>query len=278
MSYVVCTRHSDPSPQTIATSIPVCTMSPPSAHPFLASFLPVSPDSNLLFWNGRASDGLTPEQAQRILKRARSGDFDLVIGAHTETNALRILAQAIDPQTGDSVLHIASGFPGEPLAVQQVLEQTYQKSCGLDRTRESRQCVLETIILHQNHAGDSVLHLTARSGQQKAARYLYRVFCNDDSYNDLDMIGEPWLPEFERRADLDQEFAEARLALLVLPNAAGETAADAARASGHADMATWLDNIVPWLDPDSGFTYNDIPRATEKRFWGSGCDWNRPGS
>ncbi|KAJ6782790.1 hypothetical protein PWT90_04147 [Aphanocladium album] len=248
-------------------------MSPPSPHPLLASFLPVSPDSKLLFWNGRASNGLTEEHTQYILEHARSGDFDLGAGLDTETNALRILAQVIDPQTGDSVLHIASGFSGEPLAVQEVLAQTYQRTCGLDRTKVPRQCALETIILHQNNAGDSALHVAARSGQQKAARYLYRLFCNHESSKYLDMVGESCLAESEHRADLDPEFAEARLALLVLPNAVGETAADAARASGHADMAAWLDNIVPLLDPDGAFTCDDIPRVTEEHFWGCGYSY-----
>ncbi|CEJ93683.1 hypothetical protein VHEMI09256 [[Torrubiella] hemipterigena] len=124
--------------------MPNCAMSTPS-QPLLASLLPVSPDQDLLYWNSKRSVGLTPEQVQGILRRARSGDFWLSTPDVPEKNALRVLALAIDPETGDSLLHIATTFTGERLGVQRVIHQTAQKSCGLDRSRGPRERASNTL-------------------------------------------------------------------------------------------------------------------------------------
>lgn len=239
-------------------------MSTPS-QALLASLLPVSPDHDLLYWNGRRSVGLTPEQVQGILRRVHSGDFWLGTLDVPEDSALRALALAIDPKTGDSVLHIATAFTGEPLGVQKVIHQTYQRSCGLDRSRVPRQRALQTLLVHQNDAGDSALHMAARSGVQKTVTFLYRAFWRSHS-RDLDITDDPSLPEFKKGEELDAEYREKPLAWLMLRNVTGQTAADVARAAGHADIAAWLDKIVTLLNYDGSFNEQDIPRVIKDEF------------
>lgn len=256
-------------------------MSSPSTPPYLpASLLPVDPDSKLLFWKGRASVGLTSAELEGILERARSDDFYLGGAGIRERTALRVLALAIDPDTGDSLLHIAASSFRPLLAVQEVIGQTEQRSCGLDRTGPSRHCALESVMIHQNYAGDSVLHIAAHRGVQKIVTYLYRTFCHNRSNGDLDLTeqfvdGEPsGLPEFDPAEEFlgDEEIREQRLAFLTLPNAAGLTAADVARFVGHDDVAGWLDRTVSLLDPDGDFTPEDIPRVIKEASWRNDCE------
>lgn len=253
-------------------------MSSPSPQPSLASLLPVSPDSKLLFWTGRGATGLSPREIQGMIERARSGDFWIGHYDVPEIIALKALALAIDPETGDSLLHIAAASTCEPLAVQEVIAQTTQRSCGLDRSVGPRQRALESLLMHQNYAGDSVLHVAARSGVQRATTYLYRAFWNDESRDCLDWTTPPLsdsditTPEFQRIEDpRDNDIRGKCLAFLLLPNKEGHTASDAARFAGHADVAIWLENIVLLLDPDGEFKpLRDIPDVIREELWGQG--------
>lgn len=241
-------------------------MSTPS-QPLLASLLPVSPDHDLLYWNGKTSVGLTPEQVQGILRRARSGDFWLNTPAVPEKDALRALALALDPETGESLLHIATAFTGEPLlGVQQVIHQTDQKSCGQDRSAVPRARALQTLLVHQNYTGDSALHMAARSGVQNTVTFLYRAFWRAHARDSLDSTDDASLPELEKGEELDVEYREMPLAWLMVRNVTGQTAADAARAAGHADVAAWLDKIVTLLNYDGSFNEQDIPRVIKDEF------------
>lgn len=254
-------------------------MSAPSPQPLLASLLPVSPDNKLLFWNGTASVGLSPQEVQGILKRARSGDFDLNRSDIPEITALRILALAIDQETGDSVVHIAAASTGEPLGVQRVIAQTNQRTCGLDRSQVPRQLALESILMHQNYAGDSCLHVAARDGLQIAVTFLYRVFCFPRLRSGAGLASPPQddddgsLSEFDRGEDLiDDNQCAKRLAFLLLPNAAGQTAAVAARSAGHVETAGWLENIIMLLDPTGVFVAHNIPEVIEEARWRHGLE------
>lgn len=73
------------------------------------------PSHDLLYWNGKTFARLTPEQIQGILKRARSGELWLSTPDVPEHNALRALVLAINPETSNSLLYIATKFTGERL-------------------------------------------------------------------------------------------------------------------------------------------------------------------
>lgn len=248
--------------------------SAPSPHPLLASLLPVKPDSELLLWNGKTSVGLSAQDIEAILARARSGDFWLSHFDIPERTPQRTLALAIDPETGDSVLHIAATFTGEPLRVEEVIRQTDVKTCGQDRSLAARLGTIETVLVHQNNAGDSCLHVAARGGWQKAVTYLYRAFCFHESRDYPDVTDSParernsYLAEFDEHDDwtVDHECAK-RLAFLLLPNSARQTAADVARSAGHVKVAAWLENIATLLNPGGHFTAQNIPQVIEEAQW-----------
>ncbi len=135
-----------------------------------------------------------------------------------------------------------------------------------DRSAAPRERALQTLLVHQNHAGDSALHMAARSGVQKTVTFLYRAFWRAHSRDSLDITDDASLPEFEKGEELDVEYREKPLVWLMLRNVIGQTAADAARAAGHADVAAWLDKIVTLLNYDGSFNEQDIPRVIKDEF------------
>lgn len=70
-------------------------MSFPASHPLVASLLPVSPDCKLLFWNAKAAVGLTPQQVQTVVERARAGEFSLEDPELPYNTPLQLLTLAV---------------------------------------------------------------------------------------------------------------------------------------------------------------------------------------
>ncbi|CAM1510738.1 Fc.00g082510.m01.CDS01 [Cosmosporella sp. VM-42] len=94
-----------------------------------------------------------PDQVQGVLDQARAGDLAAFCVE------VELIIQAIDPATGDSLLHIAA-----QLASMEAINKTMAR---FDRHRCSFYVWAQhTLLVHQSHSGDTVPHIAARSGNQ----------------------------------------------------------------------------------------------------------------
>ncbi|OAQ61852.1 ankyrin repeat-containing domain-containing protein [Pochonia chlamydosporia 170] len=182
---------------------------------------------------------LTPEKIQEVFELVRADDHDFFIEAFT-------LTQAIDPTTGDSLLHVAVRA-GSMDGVVKLMER-------FDRARRPRPprpfytWAYHAFIAHQNYNGDTVFHVAARNGNLLLMKMIYRYIdphwsavCPED---DSDAPEEDVYP-----ITVDEEYSTPRLMLLLTKNRAGRDIIAEARLVGNDGLADWLDAIVDRLDP-----------------------------
>jgi len=151
-----------------------------------------------------------------------------------KTGSVGVLLMAVDPSTGDSLLHSAAA--GANVAGVRGIQDAFRTS------RLARS--FHMLVAHRNASGDTALHVAVRGGHQDVVTAVYRLFCDD------------WLPgrralKEARRLPRRGEFVEDEeedyvppLVSLVDVKRAGHDAAAEARAAGHEDLARWLEAVV----------------------------------
>ncbi|KAM5355033.1 hypothetical protein ACJ41O_001679 [Fusarium nematophilum] len=181
--------------------------------------------------------GLEPEEVQHILDKARTGDPAAFSLSPQES------VQAIDPVTGDSALHIATQLESLD-GINRLLGRFGP------RTRRFLVWAWHALLVHQNHSGDTALHIAARSGNQDLLTMLYRNMSEHWSaeYPEI-MVMDDGPPEYYVYPDdVDDTFSNSHLLLLITKNNMGRDPAAEAQYAGHDDLAQWLDDVVLRLD------------------------------
>ncbi|KAH7303621.1 hypothetical protein B0I35DRAFT_446335 [Stachybotrys elegans] len=176
---------------------------------------------------------------KEILGRARAGDmaiFSLSPGKFT---------QIIDPDTGDSLLHVAVRLASLE-AVNTIM------ACFRRGKRVFSVWSRHALLVHQNHDGDTALHIAARSGNQLLLTMLFRYLCSHWSAEcpeEVEMDDGP--PEKDiYPEDIDESASAPALLVILTKNRAGRDAAAEARQAGHDDLAQWLEDVMQRYDPD----------------------------
>ena len=173
-----------------------------------------------------------------------------------------LLLTAIDPATGDSVIHRAAAA-GNIDVLNAIL-----LSFGPNfRNVPEKERQLWVLITHQNLAGDTALHAAARAGSVRGVKGVYRLFhmmnCLDvdDSFHDdetsraesadTDYPTEAPVEYFDWSTAEDEPDAHLpALDFVCTKNRAGRDAAGEARSAGHKDLAIWLHGLIARLDRD----------------------------
>lgn len=102
-----------------------------------------------------------PDEVQHVMDRIRAGDL-------TPFSVPPVIPlQAIDPATGDSVLHIATQLASPLDAIKKIMAMIL----GKDRFAN---WATHSLLTHQNYSGDTVLYVAARSGNQNLLTMFYR--------------------------------------------------------------------------------------------------------
>ncbi|KAK2036211.1 hypothetical protein LZ31DRAFT_561302 [Colletotrichum somersetense] len=155
-------------------------------------------------------------------------------------DGIDIWLQAIDPETGDSLVHVIarSGRIGAFRAC-----QTFP-TCGNRpaQFRDRRERYL--LFMHQNREGDSGLHVAARTGELPLVRVVLRVFEGRDSDEGVDTPGE-----YERHRVTGDEgrmlpWDAERILFMEVRNTAGRSAAAEAWHHGHKEVASFLEDVI----------------------------------
>jgi hypothetical protein len=173
-----------------------------------------------------------------------------------------LLLTAIDPATGDSVVHraAAAGNINGLDAIISSFGPNFRKVPGKERE-------LWVLVTHQNLAGDTALHSAARAGSVRGVKGVYRLFHImdfldiDDSLHDdesswpetaaTDCPAEAPVEYFDWSTAEDEPDAHLpALDFVFKKNRAGHDAAEEARSAGHEDLAVWLDGLIARIDRD----------------------------
>jgi hypothetical protein len=173
-----------------------------------------------------------------------------------------LLLTAIDPATGDSVIHRAAAA-GNIDVLNAVLS-----SWGPNfRNVPEMERQLWVLVTHQNLAGDTALHAAARAGSVRGVKGVYRLFhmmncldVDDSLHDDETAREESAATDYPTEAPVEyfdwstaEDELDAHLPALDFAckkNRAGRNAAGEARSGGHEDLAVWLDGLVARLDRD----------------------------
>ncbi|KFG85727.1 hypothetical protein MANI_021119 [Metarhizium anisopliae] len=193
---------------------------------------------------------LTEEMRQQVFELVRADEHNFDIPPFT-------LVQAIDPDTEDSLLHVAVRA-GSMNGVVSLMERfgCVMRTCGFGPRNPFYIWERHAFIAHQNRNGDTVFHVAARGDNLKLVIMLYRFIdshwsatCPDlEDPEDLDGEEAPENWEFPETAD---EFESSHsLMLLITRNRAGRDAASEACCVGNNEIAEWLDAVANRLDPE----------------------------
>jgi hypothetical protein len=173
-----------------------------------------------------------------------------------------LLLTAINPTTGDSIVHCAAATGNINVL------NTILYSFGPNfRKMPERERQLWVLVTHQNLAGDTALHAAARTGSVRGTKGVYRLFhmmdCDDvdDSLHNNKTSGQESAdPDYPVEAPVEyfdwstaEDEPDAHLPALdfvCTQNRAEHDAAEEARSAGHEDLAVWLDGLVARLDRD----------------------------
>jgi hypothetical protein len=173
-----------------------------------------------------------------------------------------LLLTAIDPATGDSVIHRAAAAGNID-----VLDAILHSFGPNFRNVPEMERQLWVLITHQNLAGDTALHAAARAGSVRGVKGVYRLFhmmncldVDDSFYDDETSRAESADTDYPTEAPVEyfdwstaEDEPDAHLPALdfvCTKNRAGRDAAGEARSAGHKDLAVWLDGLIARLDRD----------------------------
>lgn len=193
------------------------------------------------------------EATQDLLALAGAADkIDAVAYAQLEAGGDLLLA-AIDPVTGDSVVHRAAAAGN--LNALDAIRRSFGKNLS---QRPATERLLWLLVTHQNLVGDTALHAAARAGSLRGVIGVYRLFSRSNILDVDDQMSRPdsevppaeywdWNDEFSK----DDPYANrAPLDFVCTKNSAGRDAAGEARVAGHKDLAAWLDGLAARIDRD----------------------------
>jgi hypothetical protein len=186
--------------------------------------------------------------AQRLLALAANGTPE-ELAQHFSRGSSYSLLGAIDPATGDSVLHRAAAVGN--LRSMSAIQSTFGPNMGHQRGQERRYWLF---MVHQNLAGDTALHAGARAGNLEGVRAVYRMFHQLEASDDT--ISGPGSEEpsaeFWSTGDFpdDPFFLTPALVFVCTKNQAGRDAAAEATEAGHPEITQWLNDLKQRLDPD----------------------------
>ncbi|EFY95815.1 ankyrin repeat protein [Metarhizium robertsii] len=210
---------------------------------------------------------LTEEMRQQVFESVRTDEHNFSIPPFA-------LVQAIDPDTEDSLLHVAvrAGSMNGVVSLMGRFDRV-MRTCGGGPQNPFYIWERHSFIAHQNRDGDTVLHVAARSGNLKLVIMLYRFIYDHWSATcpDLEDLGDEEAPEnveFPETAGEDE--SSPYLMLLITRNRAGRDAATEARSLGNYEIAEWLDAVANRLDPEgnrrSKKGISDMVRMVKKGF------------
>ncbi|KAI1371360.1 hypothetical protein F4677DRAFT_313589 [Hypoxylon crocopeplum] len=199
---------------------------------------------------------LTEDQIQWLLDQAQKGDKAAMKAYSGVTWPLT----AIDPTTGDSVLHRAA--PAGAVEAVEAICDAFGPHLG---RRPDQERLLWVFTTYQNKAGDTALHSAARAGSLRGATAVYRLF-HLDSFDDMENIERGPESEWPSAENWDWDDGDNEPALLFLctKNLEGRDVAAEARAAGHEDLAKWFEKLVEQLDVEHNRTDEAAMREMEK--------------
>lgn len=168
------------------------------------------------------------------------------VGLECKCPGICLNFMAIEPATGNSLMHTAI------LAQRIDLLDTLRYYRPRSDAPFMRQ--FELLYSHQNHDGDTILHLAARTSRRDlvTAAYQVYVFQDIDSPDESLQSTEPAesMPSIWSTNEGEEGAMRiAEILFLIKENAAGRTAADEARALGQDDIAAWLERALQLCDP-----------------------------
>lgn len=192
-----------------------------------------------LFTVGR---GWEPDEVQGLLDRTRAKPPS---EADPFSVPPQVLLHAIDPATGDSLLHIAAQAASAD-AVNKIMDRF-----GCEQ-RRFYVWAHHALLAHQNHSGDTAFHVATRSGNQMALTALYRhAFEHWSAFYPEEMVMDDGPPEhMVYPEDIEGDYSAPALLFLITKNKMGRDPAAEARHAGQDDVAQWLDDVVLRLDSD----------------------------
>ena len=172
------------------------------------------------------------------------------VAVNLKSSTAQVLYMAIDPSTGDSLLHTA--VAAQRIDALLVLRRTFELRQSSGRYRD----IEELLNSHKNHRGENTLHVAARTGNQEMVTAAYRITTRDRLPGE-ERYGKPPSEELAEYCELampddiygDYSLRVIRLLFLLSKNASGLTSSEEARAAGYSDIATWIDNVVQRSDP-----------------------------
>jgi hypothetical protein len=183
-----------------------------------------------------------------------SGQVDAQAYEHLHAGASDLLLAAIDPATGDSIIHRAAAAGN--LKVLHAIYSWFGRNWA-SQPEKVREFWL--IVTHQNLVGNTALHAAARAGNRNGVKGVYRLFHRKDCSNvDSDredlVSGEPNIPveylDWEAVGGYNPLGNRLALDFVCTKNQAGLDAAGEARAAGHEKLAVWLDGLAARIDRD----------------------------
>ncbi|EFQ36433.1 hypothetical protein CGRA01v4_00050 [Colletotrichum graminicola] len=152
---------------------------------------------------------------------------------------IEIWLQAIDPETGDSLVHaiVRSGRIGALGACR------LYPTCGNGQAQFQGHRERHILFMHQNEEGDNGLHVAARMGGLPLVRAVLRAFKGRDMDDGRDVPDE-----YERHDVRDEgrmfSWEAKRILFIESRNLAGRSAAEEARHHGHAEVSGFLEHVL----------------------------------
>ena len=215
--------------------------------------------------------GLPPfeDVTQTLLAMAETADrahlmpfLEASAYAQLRGSACHLLLTAIDPTTGDSIVHRAAAAAN--IDVLDAIPSCFGRNFGTNNDSVRQ---LWLLVTHQNRAGDTALHAAGRAGSVRGVKGVYRLFHAmdvlgvDDSLHDdpmawpesasTDCPAEGPIEYLDWSTAVDEPAAHLpALNFVCTKNRAGRDAAEEARSAGHEDLAVWLDGLVARIDRD----------------------------
>ncbi|KAF9871762.1 hypothetical protein CkaCkLH20_10696 [Colletotrichum karsti] len=164
-------------------------------------------------------------------------------GYDCDAPGVAVMFMAIEPTTGDSLMHTAAAAQ-RPDAMDALRHFRTHNAAYYDNP-------FYALYTHQNHAGDTILHVAARSGKLAVVAAAFQVFRHEHLILDEEKLRSGQDAEGHMWDDDNEEAYHMRIGgvlFLVRQNSEGRTAADEARALGFGDIVAWLERTVKAYD------------------------------
>ncbi|KAJ0164220.1 hypothetical protein CTA2_1500 [Colletotrichum tanaceti] len=225
-------------------------------------------------WSGRPAtppDPLPAPLVQDILQSVPSLDMETeedleqkFTDRRYNCDVIGIWLQAVDPETGDSLVHaIVRSGRIRAFGACQLLP-----TCGNGTGRFHGHLERHIMFMHQNREGDNGLHVAARTGGLPLVRAVLRAFRGMDTHDGAPTPGEFGRHELPGAQGGGVSSCQAkRILFMEARNVAGRTAAEEARHHGHGEVAGFLERVLDnSYPPDCGD--RESMRQQARSVWG----------